>query len=233
VSVTVTVLAAIFGGAAAAFVPRLAHRLAVPFGTPSRSTCAECTADLPTWVRVGAPCPCQRPPLWTVTAGALVTGILATTIGPAPLLVVVLLATPLGILLATIDIRCLRLPDRLVALLAVVTVLPLSFGAAVTGGPDLLVRPTLAALAGGTWFLVFFLLPGSPVGGGDVKLAVVLCFVLGFLGWPAVVTGLLTAHTIGGLIALSLLITRRAHRRTPLPMGPLLLAGSVLGLLSA
>jgi leader peptidase (prepilin peptidase) / N-methyltransferase len=223
----VTVLAAVFGGAAAAFVPRLAHRLAVPFGAPVRSTCAACTAALPSWVRVGAPCPCQRPPVWTVTSGALVAGVLAATIGPAPLLVVLLLATPVGLLLAAVDLRCLRLPDPLVALLAAVTMLPLGVVTVVTGD---LGRPALAALTGGAWYLAGHLLPRSPVGAGDVKLAVVLCFVLGFLGWPAVVAGLLTAHVIGGVVAVGLMITRKADRRTPIPMGPLLLAGAVLGL---
>jgi leader peptidase (prepilin peptidase)/N-methyltransferase len=211
----------------AAFVPRLAHRLAVPFGAPPRSTCADCQAALPAWVRVGAPCPCQRPPVWTVTAGALATGIPAATIGPAPLLIVLLLAAPLGLLLAAVDLRCLRLPDPLVALLAAVTVLPLGLAAVATGD---LGRPALAALTGGAWYLAGHLLPNSPVGAGDVKLALVLCFVLGFLGWPALVTGLLSAHVIGGVIALGLMITRKVDRRTPIPMGPLLLVGTVLGL---
>jgi leader peptidase (prepilin peptidase)/N-methyltransferase len=230
-SSSVTVCAAIFGGAAAAFVPRLAHRLAVPRGSRPRSTCAGCSAPLPTWVRAGAPCPCGGPPVWTMAAGALVTGVLAATIGPAPLLLMVLPVALLGILLATIDLRCLRLPDPLVALLAVVTTVPLSLGALLTGDPARVGRAALAALLSGTIYLVIALLPGAGLGLGDVKLATVLGFTLGFLGWPALVIGLLTPHLINGPAALLLLLARRVKRRTALPLGPALLAGALLGVI--
>jgi leader peptidase (prepilin peptidase)/N-methyltransferase len=228
-SFSVTVCATLFGGASAAFVPHLAHRLAVPRGSRPRSTCASCTAPLPTWVRAGAPCPCTRPPVWTVTTGALVTGVLAATVGPAPLLLILLPVALLGILLATIDLHCLRLPDPLVALLAVATTVPLSLGALLTGDPARVGRAALAALISGTVYLVIALLPGAGLGLGDVKLATVLGFTLGFLGWPALAIGLLTPHLINGPVAVTLLLTRRAKRRTALPLGPALLAGALLG----
>ena len=230
-SFPVAVCAAIFGGAAAAFVPRLAHRLAVPRHTPPRSACAHCHATFATWVRAGAPCPCRRPPVWTVATGALVTGLLGAMIGPAPLLLVLLPAALLGLLLAAIDLRCLRLPDRLVVLLAGVTVLPLSLGAVIVGEPGRLGRAAVAAVLSGTLYLIIALLPGGGLGLGDVKLATVLGFTLGFLGWPALVVGLLTPHLINGPIALTLLLARRAERRTALPLGPALLTGALLGAL--
>jgi leader peptidase (prepilin peptidase) / N-methyltransferase len=230
-SFTVTVCAAVFGGASAAFVPCLAHRLAVPRGTPPRSTCADCTAALPTWVRAGATCPCARPPVWTVTVGALVTGLLGATLGPAPVLLVLLPAALLGILLAAIDLRCLRLPDPLVALLAAATALPLSLGALLTGDPARLGRAAVAAVLSGAIYLVVALLPGAGLGLGDVKLAAVLGFTLGFLGWQAVAAGLLAPHLINGPIVLALLLTRRAKRRTALPLGPALLAGALIAVL--
>jgi leader peptidase (prepilin peptidase)/N-methyltransferase len=156
---------------------------------------------------------------------------LGATIGPAPLLVVLLPAALLGILLAVIDLRCLRLPDPLVALLAAATVLPLSAGAVLTGEPAGLVRATLAALLSGGVYLIIALLPGAGLGLGDVKLATVLGFTSGFLGWPAVAVGLLAPHLINGPIALTLLLTRRAKRRTALPLGPALLTGALLGCL--
>lgn len=232
-SIWVTACAAIFGGASAAFVPRVAHRLAVPRGTRPRATCADCSADLPTWVRAGAPCRCARPPVWTMTTGALVAGLLGATIGPAPLLLVLLPAALLGILLAVIDLRCLRLPDPLVALLAAVTVLPLSLGALLAGEPGRLGRAALAALLSGTVYLIIALLPGGGLGLGDVKLATVLGFMLGFVGWPTLAAGLLVPHLINGPVAVALLLSRRAKRRTALPLGPALLAGALLGLLFA
>jgi leader peptidase (prepilin peptidase)/N-methyltransferase len=230
-SFSVTVCAAVFGGASAAFMPRVAHRLAVPRGSRPRSTCAGCTATLATWVRAGATCDCARSPVWTSATGALVAGLLGATVGPAPLLVVLLPAALLGILLAVIDLRCLRLPDPLVALLAAATVLPLSVAAVLTGEPDRLGRAALAALLSGVLYLIIALLPGAGLGLGDVKLATVLGFTLGFLGWPALLVGLLAPHLINGPIALALLLTRRAERRTALPLGPALLTGALLGCL--
>jgi leader peptidase (prepilin peptidase)/N-methyltransferase len=168
--------------------------------------------------------------VWTVATAVLVTGCLGATIGPAPLLLVLLPAALLGILLAVIDLRCLRLPDPLVALLAVATVLPLTAGALLAEDPSRLGRATAAALLSGALYLIIALLPGAGLGLGDVKLATVLGFTLGFIGWPALAVGLIAPHLINGPVALTLLLTRRAKRRTALPLGPALLTGALLGI---
>jgi leader peptidase (prepilin peptidase)/N-methyltransferase len=230
-SSSVVVLAAAFGGASAAFLPRVALRLAVPRGDPPRSVCAHCAAPLRSWVRAGAACHCTPPPLVTIVAGVLVAGLLGAALGPAPVLAALLPAAALGLLLAVIDLRCLRLPDPLVAALAAGTVLPLSLGALLAGEPGRIGRALLAAGLSGAAYLILALLPGGGLGLGDVKLAAVLGFTLGFAGWPAVAVGLLTPHLINGPVAVALLLARRATRRTALPLGPALLAGSLLGLL--
>ena len=221
---------AVFGAAATAFLPRVAHRLAVPRGNPARSACAHCDTPFTDWVRVGAACRCAGAPVWTVLAGALATGLLGAAIGPSPLLLVVLPAAVLGVLLAVIDVRCLRLPDPLVGALAGATVLPLTLAALLAGEPGRLGRAVAAAGLSGAAYLIIALLPGHGLGLGDVKLATVLGFVLGFAGWPAVAVGLIAPHLINGPIALVLLAARRAGRRTALPLGPALLAGALLGL---
>jgi leader peptidase (prepilin peptidase)/N-methyltransferase len=220
------VAAVVFGAAAAAFVPRVAHRLAVPFGAASRSACAVCARPFPQgptgFVRVGAACPCS-PAAWrTVVLGsAAAAGLLAATVGARPLLPVLLVAAIIGVLLAAIDVRCLRLPDRLVAALAVVVVVPLTL----TGDAG---RAFLAGGLVGLGYLLLALLPGGGLGLGDVKLAAVLAFLLGFVGWPAVGVGVIAPHLINGPIALALLVRRRAGRRSALPFGPALLAGALL-----
>nr|BFE67004.1 hypothetical protein GCM10020092_003050 [Actinoplanes digitatis] len=166
-SLPVALFAATFGGAASAFIPRIAHRMAIPPGTSYAA--------------------CRRAPrpMWTVAAGALTAGLLGAAIGPAPLLVVLLPAAVLGVLLAVIDLRCLRLPDPLVALFAAVTIVPLSLGALVIGEPGRLARALLAAALIGVIYLLVALLPGGGLGLGDVKLAAVLAFTLGDAGWPS------------------------------------------------
>ncbi|MCO8275298.1 prepilin peptidase [Actinoplanes sp. TRM 88003] len=195
-SVPLVILAAVFGGSATAFLPRLARQWAAP-AHDRRFVYA-----------------------MTTLSGAAASTLLAATLGPSPLLPVLLLAVVPGLLLALIDLRCLRLPDRVVGALAIVPVPPLAvlrperLGSALLGGALVL-----------TTYLVIALLPGRGLGLGDVKLAAVLATILGFLGWPAVLAGLVVPHLINGPIALALLLARRGR---PLPFGPALLAGALI-----
>jgi leader peptidase (prepilin peptidase)/N-methyltransferase len=219
------ILAAAFGAATAAFLPRVAHRLAVRSGESARSACATCAAPLPGWIRAGPACRCARWPVVIVGVGAGVSVLLTLAVGASPLLPGLLLAAVPGLLLAVIDLRCLRLPDRLVGALA-----------AIGAVPPAIVHPErigTALVAGGlvlTAYLLVALLPRGGLGLGDVKLAGVLGLILGFAGWPAVLVGVLAPHLINGPIAVVLLLTGRAGRRRPLPFGPALLAGAVLAL---
>ncbi|XVV12741.1 prepilin peptidase [Actinoplanes sp. CA-131856] len=202
-------MAATFGAATAAFLPRIAYRLAVPYGSPSRST----HTFKPHW----------RGYVVTTATGATIAALLAVVIGESPLLPVYLLAAVPGLLLAMIDLRCLRLPDRIVALLALIAGAPLAMLLPSRIGP--------ALLAGVVVLGAYLLLPGF--GLGDVKLGAVLAFILGFAGWPAVLVGVLAPHLINGPIAVFLLLTGRAHRKRPLPFGPALLSGALIAVLTA
>jgi leader peptidase (prepilin peptidase)/N-methyltransferase len=237
VTPSLIILAATFGGAAGAFLPRVAHRLAVPFAAPPRSACATCDrpfAENPSaWVRAGTACPCGGIAWPTIAATALVAALLAAALGSSPLLPVLLPVAVLGVLLGAIDLRCRRLPDPLVAALALLTVGPLTAAALVAGEPGRLGRAVAAAGLCGTAYLVLAILPGAGLGFGDVKLAAVLGFALGFAGWPAMLVGLVAPHVINGPIALFLLVTGRARRRTALPFGPALLTGALLAIVLA
>ncbi|GIM88567.1 prepilin peptidase [Paractinoplanes toevensis] len=217
-------MAAAFGAASAAFLPRLAHRLAVGFAEPARPGCADCARPFPEgfagWVRAGAACSCSGGYAVPVLGGAAVATILTTTVGASPELPGYLLAAVPGLLLAMIDRRCLRLPDPLVGALAVLATVPLAIlrperiGVAVVAAVAVLTTYTILAFLGG-------------LGLGDVKLAAVLALILGFAGWPAVVVGVLAPHLINGPIAVFLLIS---GRRRPIAFGPALLAGALAGL---
>jgi leader peptidase (prepilin peptidase)/N-methyltransferase len=160
--------------------------------------------------------------------GAATATVLAARLGPSPRLPILLLAAVPALLLALIDLHCLRLPDRLVAALAITAGLPLAALAPEKAGTALLASVTVLAAYG-----ILASLPGGGLGLGDVKLAAVLGLILGFAGWPAVIVGVLTPHLINGPIALFLLVTRRASGKRPLPFGPALLAGALLALTAA
>jgi len=226
------IFAAVFGAAAAGFLPRVAHRLAVGHAESPRAVCAACARPFPPgpagWVRAGPACPCAGGWVAAVLTGAGVSALLAEAVGPSPLLPGYLLATVTGLLLAIIDLRCLRLPDRLVGALAVTAGVP-----AAVLQPERIGRALLAAATVLVAYLVVALLPRGGLGLGDVKLAAVLGLILGFAGWPAVVAGVLAAHLINGPIAVFLLVTGRAGRQRALPFGPALLAGALLALTAA
>ena len=102
-SLPVVILAAAFGAAAGAFVPRPASRLAVPWGIAVRSACADCNEPFGTWVRAGPACRCRRGGWWpAVTGSGAAAALVAATLGPVPELPVLLVAVVLGVLLAAV-----------------------------------------------------------------------------------------------------------------------------------
>jgi leader peptidase (prepilin peptidase)/N-methyltransferase len=137
----------------------------------------------------------------------------------------VLLAVGPGVLLAAIDLRCRRLPDPVVAVLAGLTVPVL----VTVAGPGQVVRAGAGAGVCFTAYTMIAILPRAGLGFGDVKLGAVLGFVLGFAGWPALAVGVLVPHLIAGPVAVVLLATRRIGPRSALPFGPALLAGALIG----
>jgi len=72
---------------------------------------------------------------------------------------------------------------------------------------------------------------GGGLGFGDVKLAGLLGLLLGWLGWGAVVVSVLAAFVIGGVIAMILLIARRASRSSHIAFGPAMILGAWVALM--
>lgn len=225
---------ALLGAAIGALVPRPVYRLSVEYGAPARVDCVRCGHPLPSgargWVPVGSHCSGCRgrlgPSRWlTVPVATVAFAGLGWAVPPVALPAFGVVAA-FGVLLAFVDLACLRLPDPLVAsaFVAGFALLGAAAGWLGTGRP--LVRGLLAGAALGVLYLVLALLPGDNLGLGDVKLAAVLGVLLGWLGWGAVLLGALLPHLINGPVALTLLLTRRADRRTPVPLGPALLAGT-------
>lgn len=166
---------------------------------------------------------------WVVPAGGAAAGLIGWSAGASPLLPVLLPAVVLGVLLAAVDLACLRLPDPLVATLALLVGPPLAVAALVAGEPGRLGRALLAAVLVGAGYLVLALAGG--LGLGDVKLGAVLGFLLGFAGWAAVLVGVVVPHLVNGPVAAVLLARGRVRRRAALPFGPALLVGALAGLI--
>jgi leader peptidase (prepilin peptidase)/N-methyltransferase len=139
----------------------------------------------------------------------------------------------LSVVLAVIDVRTHRLPDRLVLPAYPIGAVLLTASALLRGEPSRLI----AVLGGGAALFVFYLglrmlRPGA-MGGGDVKLAGVVGGMLGYLGWDAVLGGALAGFVFGGLFAAVLLVARRARAASAVAFGPWMLLGAWAAIVSA
>jgi leader peptidase (prepilin peptidase)/N-methyltransferase len=142
-----------------------------------------------------------------------------------------LVAGALGVALGYVDLRAYRLPDWL-AVPAFVSATALLAVAAVIGDDWAAYgRAWAAAAACAVLYLVLLLARPADLGLGDVKLAAVLGLLLGWAGWSIVALGVFLAFFVGGVVAVALLVSGRAGRRSSIPFGPPMLVGALLALL--
>jgi leader peptidase (prepilin peptidase) / N-methyltransferase len=128
--------------------------------------------------------------------------------------------------LAFVDVGVHRLPNRMTFPAALGTVALLGVAALVEHRPHAWVRAVLAAAGVAVFFAVLTLVFGRRGPGlGDAKLMLGLVAVLGWLGWPAVVDGLLLGLVAQAVVGVGTLLAGR--RGTRLPMGPFMVAGAV------
>ncbi|MEV2245006.1 A24 family peptidase [Streptomyces sp. NPDC049970] len=254
---TLIALAVLWGAAAGMLIPRAAYRFSVepeelwrdacpaghaltgPAGGWLGATrCAACAVPVPSLPAGAAPAdpPPARPGRYAPgvvapVVTALACTALAAATGTRPEVVVWLLLAPVAVLLAVVDRRVHRLPDRLT--------LPLAGAAAVLlGGAALLPEhggSWIAALLGGAalggFYLVLFLINPNGMGFGDVKLALALGVALGWYGWAVLCAGGFAGFLFGALYGAGLMLLRGAGRRTGIPFGPFMIAGALVGLL--
>ena len=132
--------------------------------------------------------------------------------------------------MTVIDLRELRIPDKLTRP-ASVAAIPLLGLSSLTDGLDVsLVGALLGALVMGAFYFTLFFIYPAGMGFGDVKLAPIIGAQLGFFGWIPAARGVIAAYLIVGPIAILLLVFGRAHRKTGFPFGPFMAAGSVVAL---
>ncbi|MFJ4471947.1 prepilin peptidase [Streptomyces sp. NPDC089424] len=235
--VLVIAAALVWGVVAGALLPRAAYRFSVPPGEAwrdrcpdghpvrgwaGRARCALCAADVSSY---------GPRSVWPVTFTALLCAALATVTGPRPELGVWLLVTPVGVLLAVVDLRVHRLPDPLTLPLAVGTPALLGVASLVPGHAGDPGTALLGALALGGFYLLLFLINPAGMGFGDVKLALGAGAALGWYGWGAVLLGTFAAFVCGAVYGGTLVVLRKAGRKTAIPFGPFLLAGAGAGVL--
>ncbi|MGK5681053.1 prepilin peptidase [Actinoplanes sp. URMC 104] len=133
----------------------------------------------------------------------------------------------ISVALAVIDLDVMRLPDKIVLPSYAVALVLLSPAVIADRSWSTAVRALIAAAV---LYALYFLLAIMPrgMGGGDLKLAPLLGFYLGWLGWSSVAIGAFSAFLFGGVVGAVLMLLRRANRKTRIPFGPYMLAGAFL-----
>ena len=238
---------ALVGLVVGSFLNVVAHR--VPLGRSvvrPRSACPACgsqirpTDNIPllSWLILRGRCrDCAAPisaryPLVEAATGVLFVGVVVRLMVVADLPAAVpayLYLAAIAVILTLIDLQTRRLPNAIV--LPSYPVLAVLLTLASWGSADW--HALLRALIGGAalWLVYFCLLlvRQGAMGFGDVKLAGVLGAGLAWLGWGTLVVGAFAAFLLGGLVAVGLLLARRAGRGSRIPFGPWMFAGAAVG----
>lgn len=129
------------------------------------------------------------------------------------------------------DMRWMLLPNRIVyPLMALAAALAL-FNALTADNTSQALYNTLmsATIGGGLFYLLFQFSKGRWIGGGDVKLGFLLGLVLAdpYKAFLA----LMAASTLGTLVVLPALLSKRLKSNSRIPFGPFLLVATVLAML--
>ncbi len=211
---------------------------AVPAGQPWRRACDRCGTPLRyPWLSTAfAPtgrCPAcdariAAPAYLVEIATAVAVAVLVVAGRPVWETVAFAWWAAWAIALVFVDVAVRRLPDRLTYPAAAGTIALLGVAALIERQTDAWLRAVIAAAGSALVFAVLtFAFGHRGPGLGDAKLMLSTMAVLGWIGWPAVVDGLLLGLTAQGLAAVALLVSGR--RTVRLPMGLFLVAGALAG----
>ena len=133
--------------------------------------------------------------------------------------------------LSLIDIDHQLLPKRIVWPLAGMVLAGFVVTALVEDRWDDLQRALLGSAASALAIGVIWFIYPKGMGFGDVRLEVVLGLLLGWVSRGTVLSGMVLAFGLGGVLSVLLLATRVRTRKDAIPFGPWLCLGAVLALL--
>jgi len=217
---------------------------------PKRSSCPSCGTQIRavdnipviSWVLLKGRCrECDAAISPRYLVIEVITGVLFGAVawvwGLDPLLPALLVLTLSLVVATAIDLEHRIIPNRLTLRLPVILLPLLVIAAAVDGAwPDLL-RGAIAGVAVPGVMLalseLFRLLRGQPgIGMGDIKLAISLGLVLGYLGGLELVVFAYATIISAVIIAIVLLLAGRAKLASRIPFGPYLAVGAMVVILA-
>jgi leader peptidase (prepilin peptidase) / N-methyltransferase len=239
-------VAAVFAAVGGWFVPALVRRLPEPAPKPAPDTELDTELDKGPGKEPVEPKEPAEPKepyadiaalpglAWrSALASAVCAGLIGLAVGREWPLVVLVPLVPVSVALAVIDWRTRLLPTRLVLPATGLAILLGLVGWAVTRDPDDLVRAAIALVAVRSVFWVLWWFHSAGMGFGDVRLAAMLGFALGQLGWGEVAVGVYSGFLIFALPGVLLAVARRDRGllKSAFPFGPFMLVGGLIGVL--
>ena len=132
--------------------------------------------------------------------------------------------------LACIDLECLRLPKSIVYVTLAMLVVALVPVAALDHQWHRLLVAALCAVSWSAAFFVLNLVSPRLLGFGDVRLALVLGFGLGWLGVRYVLLAFFAANLVGAVIGVGLIATKTIKKDQPVPYGVFLALGAAIAI---
>jgi leader peptidase (prepilin peptidase) / N-methyltransferase len=253
--VTATVAAAaglVAGDYATVLIERApaAHTVSGSFRELTRHPAGECPrcavrlaatdlVPLASWARRGGTCRyCgQAFGAWHPAAEVLTAvtfALIGLRSGPSPVLPAYCFLAVVAVALAFIDVAHRRLPDLLT--LPSYPVAIAALGAAtpfVRHGAGHLIHAAIGLAGALAFYLVLAFVYPAGIGWGDVKLSGLLGLYLGWIGLTALVTGLAAGFVLAAVAGLLLIAAGKATRRSQIPFGPFMVAGSLLVIIAA
>lgn len=165
-------------------------------------------------------------------ASAAAAAVVAAAVGSDWWLVVLVPLAPVCVALAFIDWHTRLLPAVIVLPATAYAVLAGLAGWPLTGDPGDLVRAALGLVIARSVYWLLWFLHSAGMGFGDVRLAALLGFALGHVGWAEFGVGMYAGFLIFAVPGLLLAIVKwdRKLLKAAFPFGPFMIAGALLGL---
>lgn len=167
---------------------------------------------------------------WVVPVLALTAGAVGVQLGAIWQVALTYAAGAIWMVgIAAIDVDVRRLPDRwtLPSYPVVVALLAWCSYAVGQDWHRWWTALLCGVASGALYFLLALVNPGG-LGMGDVKLAVTLGLLTGWLGWPLAVLAFLAAFAIGTVVGIVVAVVSGAGRKATFPFGPSMLAGALV-----
>jgi leader peptidase (prepilin peptidase)/N-methyltransferase len=162
---------------------------------------------------------------------AVLFAVIASQYADSWVLPAYLVFTAAGLALSIIDLEHFLLPNRIVYPLSIAMVPLLALAALGDDDWKGLLRAVVGGLAAFLFMFVVHVIYPRGMGFGDVKLSWTLGLVLGWVSLGAVFLGLFLGFVLGAVVGLVLIAVTKAGRKTRVPFGPFLFAGTFIALL--